>query len=147
MQTRDLKLNKFALYYGIFFVIVGILGFIPGLVQEMPMNAPAIGVSTGYGLLMGLFAVNVVHNLLHFAIGAWGVASSRDTHKSLVFARSVAIIYGLITILGMISATWTLFGLAPIFGHDVWLHALSALVAGYFGYGPPAHVYHPEPQR
>jgi hypothetical protein len=147
MNMRDLRLDKFALYYGILFVVVGILGFIPGLVIAPPINAPKIAIETGYGWFLGLFAVNMAHNLVHLAIGAWGIMSAKDSHQSLVFARGVTIIYGLLTILGMIPATSTLFGLAPIFGHDVWLHALSALVAAYFGYGPPAHVYHPTLQH
>lgn len=147
MHTQDMKLSKFALYYGALFVVVGILGFIPGLVQPPPANAPAIAVETGYGWLLGLFAVNVMHNLVHLAIGAWGIISSKDAHQSLLFARGVTIFYGLLTILGLIPFANTLFGLAPIFGHDVWLHAGSALIAGYFGYGPPAHEYHPEPQH
>jgi hypothetical protein len=147
MHTRDLRLDKFALYYGALFVIVGILGFIQGLVQAPPMNAPGLAVETGYGWLLGLFAVNVMHNLVHLAIGVWGIISAKDNRKALTFARGVTIFYGVLTVLGLIPATSTLFGLAPIFGHDVWLHALSALVAGYFGYGPPAHVYHPTLQH
>jgi hypothetical protein len=43
-------------------------------------------------------------------------------------------LYGLLAILGLIPGTNTLFGLVPIYGHDVWLHALSALIAAYFGF-------------
>lgn len=32
----------------------------------------------------------------------------------------------------------TVFGLIPIFGHDVWLHALTALIAAYFGFKAPS---------
>lgn len=38
--------------------------------------------------------------------------------------------YALLTVLGLIPATNTTFGLVPIDGHDVWLHALLAVVAG-----------------
>jgi hypothetical protein len=30
----------------------------------------------------------------------------------------------------------TLFGLTPLFSHDVWLHAGTAVIAAYFGWGP-----------
>ncbi len=30
--------------------------------------------------------------------------------------------------------TRTTFGLVPIYGHDVWLHAVLALIAAYFGW-------------
>ena len=50
------------------------------------------------------------------------------------YFRAVAIIYGLLTVLGLLPATNTTFGLVPIYGNDVWLHALLALVAAYFGW-------------
>lgn len=46
----------------------------------------------------------------------------------------MALIYGLRTVLGLIPATSTAFGLVPIYGNDVWLHAALAAVAAYFGY-------------
>ena len=50
------------------------------------------------------------------------------------YARGLAIFYGLLAIMGLIPGLNTTFGLIPIFGHDIWLHALSALVAAYFGF-------------
>ena len=44
----------FALISGIVYVLVGILGFIPGMVAT-PSAAPQLAVNTGYGYLMGLF--------------------------------------------------------------------------------------------
>ncbi len=128
-------LLKFAKIYGIVFLAVGILGFIPGIVQP-PSESPALAVEWGHGLLLGLFPVNVMHNLVHILIGAWGIIAARSLAASLTYARGVAILYGVLTILGLIPATYTLFGLAPIHGHDVWLHALSSLVAAYFGFMP-----------
>ena len=51
-----------------------------------------------------------------------------------VYARALAVFYGLLAVLGLIPAMNTLFGLVPIHGHDVWLHAGTALVAAYFGW-------------
>ena len=28
----------------------------------------------------------------------------------------------------------TTFGLVPLYGNDIWLHAVLAIVAGYFGF-------------
>jgi hypothetical protein len=40
--------------------------------------------------------------------------------------------------MGLISAAnlHTMFGLTPLFSHDVWLHAVTAVIAAYFGWGP-----------
>jgi hypothetical protein len=37
-------------------------------------------------------------------------------------------------VMGLIPLTATTFGLVPLYGNDIWLHALLALVAGYFGF-------------
>ena len=126
-------IRTFALVFGIIYVLVGVLGFIPGLNQHHA-DMPAIAVDSFYGRLLGLFPVNILHNVVHLIIGAWGILSSRSVDASRLFGKALAIIYGLLAVLGLISATNTMFGLVPIFGHDVWLHALSALVAAYFGF-------------
>lgn len=123
----------FALAVGIVYLLVGIMGFIPGVVQQQA-GAPDLAIETGYGYLLGLFPVNVLHNIVHLAIGAWGLASYRSFNGSRVFARGLAIFYGLLAIMGLIPGLNTTFGLIPIFGNDVWLHALTALIAAYFGF-------------
>ena len=40
--------------------------------------------------------------------------------------------------MGFFPGLRTTFGLIPIFGHDIWLHAVSALAAAYFGWMAPA---------
>lgn len=132
-------LRKFALVFGLVFLVVGVLGFVPALVQPAH-DAPQLAVEAGHGRLLGLFPINVLHNVVHLLIGALGVLGSRSAAGALLFARGLAIFYGLLAVLGLVPATNTLFGLVPIHGHDVWLHAASALLAAYFGFGPPAQT-------
>ena len=124
----------FALIAGIVYLLVGLLGFIPGLVSAY--TGPNLAFDTGAGNLMGLFPINILHNIVHLAIGLWGIASYRSFNGSVAFARGLAIFYGLLTIMGLlpIDALRTTFGLIPIHGADVLLHALTALVAAYFGF-------------
>jgi hypothetical protein len=128
-----MTVRTFALVIGIAYLAAGVLGFVPQLLRPPPPDAPPVGITAFYGYLLGLFPVNFMHNLVHLAIGAWGVAASRGT-GARAYAKSLAIIYGILTIMGLIPALNTLFGLAPIHGHDVWLHAGTALVAAYFGW-------------
>jgi hypothetical protein len=51
-----------------------------------------------------------------------------------MFARALAILYGLLAVLGLIPGLNTLFGMVPLHGHDVWLHAGTAMIAAYFGW-------------
>ncbi|HYE34009.1 DUF4383 domain-containing protein [Methylocaldum sp.] len=132
--------QTFAKVFGILYVIVGILGFIPGLVQPI-VGGPELAVEAGYGRLLGIFPVNLIHNLVHIGIGVWGILAARSLPRAVTFARANAVIFGVLFLLGLIPATNTLFGLAPIYGIDAWLHLLSAAVAAYFGFAGPARVH------
>lgn len=129
-----MAIRRFALVYGIVFLVVGIAGFIPGLVMPLEPQHPDLAVEAGAGRLFGLFPVNLLHNLVHIVFGIWGIAAWRSVLRSLTYARSVAIIYAVFVIMGVIPVLHTAFGLVPLYGHDVWLHILLAGVAGYFGF-------------
>ena len=106
MMTR-----RFALVVGIIYLVIGIAGFIPGLVQGPGYSDLAVNALSGN--LLGLFPVNVVHHIVHLLVGV-------------------------LAVMGLISAASldTMFGLTPLFSHDVWLHAGTAVIAAYFGWGP-----------
>jgi hypothetical protein len=129
-----MKTRYFALFYGIAFLLTGIAGFIPGLLGTVHSHAPELRVHQGYGYLLGLFPVNVLHNAVHLIIGVFGLVAYTSYTAARNYGRGVFIFYGLLTILGFIPVANTLFGLVPIFGHDIWLHALAALIAGFFGF-------------
>ncbi|MCE3247495.1 MAG: hypothetical protein K0R41_1320 [Geminicoccaceae bacterium] len=131
MSARNIR--YFALAYGIVFLLVGIAGFVPGLVTA-PQPAADVAVEEGFGRLFGLFPVNVLHNVVHLAFGVWGLAAYRTLSAARVYFRSVAVIYAILAIMGLIPLLNTTFGLVPLYGHDVWLHVLLAVVAAYFGW-------------
>lgn len=126
MQTRTV-----ALVFGIVFLCVGILGFVPGLL--MPPDRD-IAVDAMHGHLFGLFPVNVLHNLVHIAFGIWGLAAYRSLPMACTYFKTTAIVYAVLVVMGFIPGLNTTFGLVPIYGHDIWLHAALAIVAGYFGF-------------
>ncbi len=127
-------LKTFALIFGVVFLAVGIAGFFlldpagPGSTgHNLTMNH-------GEGVLLGLFPVNTLHNVAHLLFGVWGLLSAGSVGAARGYFRGVAIGYGLLTVLGLIPQTQTLFGLVPLHGHDVWLHAVLALAGVYFGF-------------
>jgi hypothetical protein len=107
---------------------------VPGVVHPPHADAPNLRVATGYGYLLGLFPVNVLHNLVHLLVGTAGVISYRSDPMAMWFSRGLAIFYGVLALMGLVPALGTTFGLIPIFGHDVWLHAGTAAAAAYFGW-------------
>ena len=128
MSTRT-----FALLFGIVFLAVGVLGFVPNLVEPLHPEHPAVNPEGG--LLLGLFPINAIHNGVHLLFGLWGLAASRSLSGSVLYARAVAVIYVVLTVFGLLSPPFsTLFGMAPLYQNDVWLHGAIALVAAYFGW-------------
>ena len=69
-----------------------------------------------------------------------GLGAYRSFSGARLYARATAIVYGLLTIMGLIPGLNTVFGLLPLHGHDVWLHALLAIIAAYFGFARPREV-------
>ncbi|MCA1604997.1 MAG: DUF4383 domain-containing protein [Acidobacteria bacterium] len=131
-----MTIRTFSLVVGIVFLLAGLLGFIDALKSLPPTDAPTLSVSAGYGYLFGLFPVNMLHNFVHLGIGVWGLTSSRNYPAARTFAYGLMIFYGALAVMGLIPVLNTTFGLIPIFGHDVWLHALTALAAAYFWRAP-----------
>jgi hypothetical protein len=127
----------FALISGIIYILVGIFGFIPGMVATPGTGGPDVAVNAGYGYLFGTFPINVLHNLVHLAVGAWGVISYPSYIRSRTYSRGLAIFYAVLAVMGLLPVLNTTFGLIPIFGNDVWLHALTAAIAAFFGFKRP----------
>ena len=127
MSTRT-----FALIFGVAFLLIGVGSFF--IFNPTPGPDPDLKMTHGFGHGLGLFPINTIHNIIHIVFGLWGLAASRSIGGAVTYARGVAIIYALLTVMGLIDATNTTFGFVPIYGNDVWLHALLALVAAYFGW-------------
>ena len=129
MSTRT-----FALVWGVVFLMLAATGFIPGLLQDIHPEDPHLLVDEMYGRALGLFPVNVLHSLVHLVFGIWGVLAYRDWDKAKAYAKAVAVIYGLFVVMGLIPGLNTTFGLVPLHDNDVWLHAVLAIPAAYFGF-------------
>ena len=127
-------LRTMALIFGLVFLAVGVAGFIPALVHQ-PMMPPAdLTMDHGAGTLLGLFPVNTLHNIVHLLFGLIGLVASRSVGGSRGYFQFIFVAYALLAILGLIPATQTLFGLVPLHGNDVWLHAGLAIVGLYLGF-------------
>jgi hypothetical protein len=124
----------FALTVGVIYLAFGVLGFVPALITPPFADAPSVSVHAFHGDLLGLFPVNFMHNLVHLAVGAWGVAASRSSGGARAYSKTIAVFYGVLAVMGLLPTFDTLFGLVPLHGNDVWLHAMTASIAAYFGW-------------
>ncbi len=126
--------KRFAIVAGIAYLLIGIAGFFPSLLLA-PDADHKLTVRALHGALFGLFPVNLVHTLLHLAVGAWGVLAARVSNPaSVTYARGMAVIFAALAIMGLFPRLNTLFGLMPLHSHAIWLHAVTAAVAAYIGW-------------
>ncbi|GCE50329.1 uncharacterized protein DUF4383 [Thermosporothrix hazakensis] len=114
--------RTFAGVLGAVFLLIGVLGFIPFLT---PQNH-----------LLGIFSINLSHNIVHLLFGVLGLAAA-FTGFSQLYNQGVGIIYLLIGILGFIPALapdGMLIGLVHINLADNLLHIVIAAASLYVGF-------------
>lgn len=124
----------FALFMGIAFTLAGVGGFLPGITLPPESTMPSLAVSTSYGLLLGLFPINLIHNLVHLGFAIWGLAAFGGYTSVRTFSRGMFFALTVLTLMGLLPMLNTTFGILPLFGHDIWLHGLEAAAAFYFGF-------------
>ena len=127
-----MAISTLATVFGVVFLLVGILGFVP---SPPPPDALPLAVNHGHGLALGMFPVNTLHNIVHLLFGALGLLAARGAVMSARgYFQLLAVAYALLAVLGILPMTQTTFGLIPIYGNDVWLHAIIAIAAGVIGF-------------
>lgn len=111
-------MKKLGLIFGIVFILVGILGFVPN-----PLISPT-----------GLFHTDSVHNVVHLVLGLILVLGSRKGDSAAgTSIKVVAAIYLVLAIVGFIQFGGAddmgrLAGLAMANSADNWLHLVLAVV-------------------
>jgi hypothetical protein len=119
-------LKKLAIVFGIVFVAVGILGFVPGV--------------TTNGHLLGIFHVNAAHNLVHIVSGILALmVGFVSEHASRLYFRWFGLIYGLVALLGLIQGERPLLGVIANNYADVVLHFVIAAAALIIGFAVTEH--------
>ena len=118
--------KRAALVFGLVFAVVGICGLlVPG---GMGMTADMATAP----MLLGLFPVNLLHNIVHLLFGAWGLMASRSFSGAKSYCQIGGVVYIILAVLGFVAPTT--FGLIPIGGNDIWLHAVLGIVLAGIGF-------------
>lgn len=118
--------QRVAQIFGIVFILVAIVGFMAtgmGNMEADPARAPHV---------LGLFPVNVLHNVVHLLLGIWGLVASRIYSSARSYARIAGVLYLVLAGVGFLSPNG--FGFVPLGGNDIWLHALLGLVLAGVGF-------------
>ncbi|WP_054046838.1 DUF4383 domain-containing protein [Alloactinosynnema sp. L-07] len=102
------------------FLLVGILGFIPGATTNYDQLEFA-GHESG-ALLLGLFNVSILHNLVHAAFGLVGLGLARTVSGARAFLIGGGAIYLVLWIYGMVIDHDSAANFVPVNDADNWLH-------------------------
>jgi preprotein translocase subunit Sss1 len=111
-----------AKFFGVVLILIGVIGFFGGSIN-MTVRPE-----------LGLFPVNVLHNVVHILIGVWGLAASRTLSGATAFCKQAGVLFLLLAIIGFIPwLTEQLASLLPLSGNAAYLHLVLGLVLLYFG--------------
>jgi hypothetical protein len=118
--TNKTTVQKAAQAVGAVFVLVGILGFIPGITT----NYSTLGFA-GHGsgaLLLGLFQVSILHNLVHLLYGVAGLAMARTASGARSYLLYGGIVYLVLWLYGLFIDKQSAANFVPLNTADDWLH-------------------------
>jgi hypothetical protein len=115
----------------IVFVAVGVLGFVPGITTNFGSMEFA-GHESGAELL-GIFAVSVLHNLVHLLFGVAGLVLARTASGARAFLIGGGAVYAVLWLYGILIHADSSANFVPLNNADNWLHLLLAV--GMIGLG------------
>ncbi len=118
--------QNMARLFGIVFLLVGILGFVPGITTNLYDGLNFAG-NDGNAELLGIFQVSILHNIVHGLFGVAGLALAATASGARTYLVGGGVVYLALWLLGIIGAAdWI-----PSNSADNWLHLVLgvALIA------------------
>ena len=109
-----------ALIYGVVFLLVGVLGFIPGITTNY--DTLEFAGHDSEAMLLGLFQVSWLHNIVHLLYGIAGVAVAKSARNSRNYLLWGGVVYLLLWIYGLIIGEESAANFVPLNNADDWLH-------------------------
>lgn len=113
------------------FLLVGVLGFIPGATTGYDGMTFAGHESTA--MLLGVFHVSVLHNIVHLLFGIVGLMLARTTSGATNFLIGGGIVYAVLWLYGLLIDSDSAANFVPLNTADNWLHLILAI--GMIGLG------------
>jgi len=110
---------------GVVFLLVGILGFIPGITTDY--DTMEFAGHESEAMLLGVFQVSILHNIVHLLFGVAGLALSRTVMSARAFLIGGGLIYALLWLYGLIVDQESDANFIPRNTADDWLHFFLAV--------------------
>jgi hypothetical protein len=126
------SLQTTTLVYGAVSLLIGILGFIPGITTNYG-DLDFAGDDSGAELL-GIFQVSILHNLVHVVFGLAGLALARTWDGSRAFLIGGGVVYLGLWLYGLLVDKDSGANFIPFNTADDWLHFTLGVTMILFGF-------------
>jgi hypothetical protein len=123
--ARGAAVRNAARVVGAVFLLVGVLGFIPGITTDYDQMQLA-GEDSG-AMLLGLFEVSVLHNVVHLLFGVAGLALAKNARSAASYLVVGGVVYLALFVYGMVVGERSDANFVPLNDADNWLHLLLGL--------------------
>jgi hypothetical protein len=120
VTTGKTTVQKAAQAVGVVFVLVGILGFIPGITTQY--SSLGFAGHTSGALLLGLFQVSILHNIVHLLYGVAGLALARTASGARNYLLWGGVVYLVLWLYGLFIDKASAANFVPLNTADDWLH-------------------------
>lgn len=114
---------------GAVFLVVGVLGFIPGITT--PHDGLEAAGHESRAELLGIFQVSILHNVVHLLFGVAGIALARTASSARAFLIGGGATYLVLWLYGLLIDKSSQANFVPLNTADDWLHFVlgAAMVA------------------
>ena len=118
-------IQKAAAAVGAVFLLVGVLGFIPGITTGY--GTMEIAGHESHAELLGIFEVSVLHNVVHLLFGVAGLVMARTWNGARSYLIGGGAIYLVLWLYGLLIDKTSAANFVPVNAADDWLHLVLGL--------------------
>jgi Domain of unknown function (DUF4383) len=102
------------------FLLVGVLGFIPGVTTHY--DQLSFAGHDSMAMLLGVFMVSILHNVVHLLFGVVGLAMAKRFDSARLYLIGGGVIYLVLWIYGLVIDKTSSANFVPVNTADNWLH-------------------------